>query len=97
MLRKAAIILQEIFDGYEIYRAGGDEFTIIGSGCTEDEFERKVRALREINRESGDICFAVGSYFPASACDIRDAMHIADENMYKDKESYYSTYPERKR
>ncbi|MBQ4486732.1 MAG: hypothetical protein II936_06980 [Oscillospiraceae bacterium] len=29
--------------------------------------------------------------------DIRKAMHIADEQMYLDKERYYKRFPERKR
>jgi len=28
--------------------------------------------------------------------DIRDAMRVADEEMYKDKERYYKEHPERK-
>ena len=30
-----------------------------------------------------------------SGCDIRDAMRIADENMYKDKDLYYEKHPKR--
>ena len=37
-----------------------------------------------------------GGSYGLSGMDIRDAMRIADEEMYKDKEKYYFEHPERK-
>ena len=96
LLKKAAILLQEVFDGDDIYRAGGDEFTIILGGCEEADFNSKVAHLKEISQDPDNVCFAVGSCFVASGCDIRDALRLADEAMYGDKMAYYETYPERK-
>ena len=43
-----------------------------------------------------NVCFSFGYCFNDSDIDIRDAMRIADEEMYKDKAKYYSEHPERK-
>jgi len=96
LLKKAAIILEEVFDTGDVYRAGGDEFMIIIEGCGKDELERKVDDLRLRTVDNEEVSFAVGSYYIDSGCDIRLAMHCADENMYKDKERYYSENPDKK-
>ena len=96
LLKKAAIILQEVFSGDEIFRAGGDEFMMIVSGGSEQEFEQKIRKLREKANDPENVCFAIGSCYDEHGRDIRRAMHIADEQMYRDKEQYYIRYPERK-
>ena len=98
LLKKAAILLQEVLVGDDIYRAGGDEFVAVVRGCSREDFERKVTALKERTRsnEPKDVCLSVGSCYKADGNDIRDAMHIADLEMYKDKEMYYKEHPERK-
>lgn len=95
VLKKAAIMLQEMFENENIYRAGGDEFVILMPNCEKETLEQKVNALRNRRHDEECVSFAVGSYFAESVCDIRDAMHIADENMYADKERYYTEHPER--
>ena len=97
MLKKAAILLQEIFEDNDIYRAGGDEFMVIIKGCTKEAFEEKTKALKHRTNMPGQVSFAVGSYYVTSGCDIRDAMRYADENMYKDKSNYYDEHPEKKK
>lgn len=42
------------------------------------------------------VCFSFGYYFNDNDMDIRDAMRIADEEMYKDKDKYYEEHPERR-
>ena len=96
LLKKAALILQEIFIGDSIYRAGGDEFMIIVSDISESAFSEKISELRTAASDPDSVCFSVGSFYNSSGCDIRDAMRTADEAMYKDKEEYYAKYPERK-
>ncbi len=94
LLKKAALIMQELFDGGDIYRAGGDEFVIFMPDCDSDVFEEKLRELKKRSDGSGNLSFAVGGHHVDTGCDIRDAMRIADENMYKDKELYYSAHPQ---
>lgn len=96
LLKKAALILQEVFVGDSIYRAGGDEFMIIASDISESAFNEKIYDLRKTASDPDSVCFSVGSFYNSTGSDIRDAMRIADEAMYKDKEEYYAKYPERK-
>ena len=60
------------------------------------DIEEKIRKLREKANDPENVCFAIGSCYDEHGRDIRRAMHIADEQMYKDKEQYYIRYPERK-
>ncbi len=96
LLKKAAILLQEIFSDDDIFRAGGDEFMVIVSDCTRDRFEHKVALLKERSSDPENVCFAIGSFYDDSGCDIRNAMHKADEDMYRDKDEFYKKHPERK-
>jgi diguanylate cyclase (GGDEF)-like protein len=92
LLKNAALILQKIFVGNEIYRAGGDEFMIIAIGITEEELERRVRLLQM----HPAVSFAVGSYYEQEGRNIRKAMRMADEKMYEDKARFYRLHPERR-
>ena len=96
LIKKAALLLQEIFIGDEIYRAGGDEFMVIVSDCSEEEFSRKVLMLRQRASDPDKVCFSVGCFYNDLKSSITDAMRIADEAMYKDKERYYAEHPERR-
>ena len=44
--------------------------------------------------ESENVRLAIGTCFEDKQTDVRDAMHIADESMYKDKDDYYVQHPE---
>lgn len=94
LLKKAAILLQEILQGDSIYRAGGDEFMAIVSGCDREAFGEKVQTLKERSAAPDQVCFAIGSFFNDRCCDIRDAMRQADENMYRHKDAFYQLHPE---
>ncbi len=94
LLKNAALILQKIFVGNEIYRSGGDEFMILAVDISEAELDRRVDRLRR-QSVSGTVSFAVGSAFDADGTDIRRAMRLADERMYEDKALYYRLHPDR--
>ena len=96
LLRKAGLVLQEVFPDDEVYRAGGDEFMVIVFKPTKEQFDKKVEELRKMASDPDNVCFSVGSIFNDTNMDIRDAMKYADEAMYKDKEEYYTAHPERK-
>jgi diguanylate cyclase (GGDEF)-like protein len=95
LLKKAGLILQEIFVDDDVYRAGGDEFMVIVSGDRES-FDKKIAELRARASDPDNVCLSFGYYFNDTDMDIRDAMRIADEEMYKDKEKYYEEHPERR-
>ena len=97
LLKKAGILLQEIFVKDEIYRAGGDEYVVIVTDCSEEAFNKKVQALRSHMDMSNDVSLAVGCHYVSSGCDIRTAMRMADENMYTYKKEYYRKHPKNDR
>ena len=97
LLKKAALLLQELFAEDDIYRAGGDEFVVIVTGCTKEALEKRVQVLKERSDVPEGVCFAVGGYYVESGCDIRKAMQLADENMYRDKDDFYRRHPENDR
>ena len=96
LIKKAAMLLTEVFKGYDIYRAGGDEFLVIAAHCTEQSFAAKVDTLRARAADPDDVSFSVGSVFNSAGIDIRDILKTADDAMYADKERYYEKWPERK-
>ena len=96
LIKKAGLVLQEVFVDDLIYRAGGDEFMVILPGCDKETFAAKISKLRSVASDPDSVCFSVGYYYNDSGEDIRDAMRIADEEMYKDKDKYYSDHPDRK-
>ena len=90
LIRSAAGVLCSVFDVEEIFRAGGDEFTVIVVGTTSEEMEEKMRQIREC---SGDrVKLAVGYHVEDDCRNVRLALHIADEKMYEDKRRYYELH-----
>lgn len=94
LIRSAAEKLRIRCTNAEIFRAGGDEFMIIVNDTDRENFDKMVEDLRV---PADGVYLAVGSYFNSEKLDIRTAMHIADEQMYIDKERYYKQFPERRR
>jgi diguanylate cyclase (GGDEF)-like protein len=96
LLKKAALILQEIFVDEDIYRAGGDEFLIITAGCDQQQFDKKIELLRKKASDPDNVSFSIGVCYGDHGCDVRDAMGVADGKMYDDKQHFYVLHPERK-
>ncbi|MEE3399395.1 MAG: GGDEF domain-containing protein, partial [Eubacterium sp.] len=96
LLKEAANLLKDVFDVGNIYRAGGDEFTIILQGITEDELGQKVEKIRELSEKHKSVSFAVGSCYVEDKKDIKTALRLADERMYDDKRLYYERINEPK-
>ena len=84
LIKNAAFILQEIFIGQDVYRAGGDEFTVFISGMSDDEFEKKIAKLKSYADSPEGVKFAVGYCSDEGRHDVRFAMATADERMYFD-------------
>ena len=96
LLKNAACALEEVFDSSDIYRAGGDEFTVIVMGITEEELEEDVKKIREAS-DKYEVSLAIGASFESDKKNIRTALRLADERMYEDKKRYYELHPEKKR
>jgi diguanylate cyclase (GGDEF)-like protein len=97
LLKNAAKALQEVFDDEHIFRAGGDEFSIIYSGATEEEMAGKIEKLREVSSKYDKVIFAIGGCVQKDCRDVRTALRVADERMYEDKNAYYEKNPELRR
>ncbi len=96
LLVYSAALLKEIFTDDKIYRAGGDEFVII-SFDSKKRFEEKIEETRKRASDPEWMYFAIGYYHDESSGNLRLAMRYADEAMYKDKNSFYEKYPEKRR
>ncbi|MCR4757469.1 MAG: GGDEF domain-containing protein [Butyrivibrio sp.] len=96
LLVNAAEVLKEVFSDDKIYRAGGDEFTII-SFSSEEAFLEKIKLLREKASDPNWLHFAIGHYHDATSGNLRLAMRYADEQMYIDKDKFYKEHPEKRR
>ncbi|MCR5277855.1 MAG: GGDEF domain-containing protein [Lachnospiraceae bacterium] len=97
LLKDAAAALRDVFDEECIFRAGGDEFSIIILGLTEEKMNLDIDNLRKVSEKYDRLSFAVGGAIQKSGRDVRTALRMADERMYEDKKKYYEKYPERKR
>lgn len=97
LLTRAAALLKIAFGDYEIYRAGGDEFVIFCPGITEEKMGQLVSQLRGLSDNTTDVSFSVGMVFCGGDYNLQQALQIADQRMYADKEEYYRKHPERDR
>ncbi len=96
LLKNAAVTLQRCFAGYEVYRAGGDEFMIIIPDLSETELSCLVERLHDLASKPDCVSFAVG-YCLDTADHIQESIRLADERMYADKKAFYEKYPDQKR
>jgi diguanylate cyclase (GGDEF)-like protein len=94
LLKSAAAVLKATFEDEDIFRVGGDEFLILVTGKDKSEFEKLVQKLRDNVAASKTVSLALGTFFGDASMDIRNAMHLADERMYEDKEEYYRQHPD---
>ena len=97
LLKDAAKALNDVFDQDCIYRAGGDEFTVILRGVSAEELDAKVAKLRAYSSKYPNLSFAIGRHMEEDEKDIRTALRLADQNMYADKRKFYEEHPERTR
>ncbi len=87
LLKNAATLLKKCFYDCEIYRAGGDEFMMIAVNFPESELMRRVQMLHD----DTSVSFAVG-FCTDTVGNLRQAMRLADERMYADKEAFYQKH-----
>lgn len=94
MLKNAADILRKVFKEQEIFRAAGDEFSVIVQDITEEELKEKIGQIRSLCERSGNVLFALGGAVESDSRNVRVALRRADENMNESKRSYYEGHPE---
>lgn len=94
LLKDAAKALEEVFPSECIFRAGGDEFTVILVGTTEEELQAKADQLREVSKKYNHVTFAIGYCVENDYQKVRQALKCADQKMYADKRAFYEQHPE---
>jgi diguanylate cyclase (GGDEF)-like protein len=97
LIKNGANLLQNVFVGDEIYRAGGDEFMVLLSFTTEDKIVEKINKTKKLSRHYENVSFAIGYCYQNDLGDITQVLKMADERMYDDKAKYYRDHPELKR
>ncbi len=95
LLKNAANILREVFDEESIFRAGGDEFSMIVTDITQEELDERIEKIRDLCERNGKVMFALGGAVETDSRNVRMALRRADENMYEDKRIFYEHNPER--
>lgn len=97
-IKTIASIVHECFESDDVFRIGGDEFSIICKNRTKEYIEDCITRVNEelanlvIKCPKGDITdpqISVGMAFSDDVINIHDLTVLADEEMYKDKERYY--------
>ena len=97
LLKNAAIILQSVFSGDEIFRTGGDEFLVLLQETDEADMRRRIADIRKKSELFSNVSFAAGYCLLTSRTGFRKALAEADAGMYEDKKNCYRMHPELKR
>jgi diguanylate cyclase (GGDEF)-like protein len=93
LIRAANRVLHSVFHDEEIFRAGGDEFTVIVLDATPGEMADKARMVRENASQEARVSFSLGYHVEEDCRNVRNALRKADEKMYEDKRAYYRVHP----
>ena len=93
LLKDAAKAMEEVFPADTIFRAGGDEYTVIMLGVSQDDLNEATKKLREVSGKYERVSFAIGSCVEPDSHNVREALKIADQRMYEDKREYYVRHP----
>lgn len=89
ILLKATETIRGVFGQGNIYRMGGDEFTLLISGISEAEFERGAQALKNLLAAQDDFHLSVGYQWASSCGQVHRLAFLADEMMNDDKKAFY--------
>ncbi len=89
LILRACESLRRVFEGYEKFRIGGDEFLVLCPGMEEAELEKKVEALKKDMQENS-VTMAVGAVWQKEGKKNIDRLLTESERlMYEDKSAYY--------
>ncbi len=89
LILSACESLRRVFNGYELFRIGGDEFLALCLGIEEKEFKEKVQELKK-DIEENVITMAAGAVWQKKGKKNIDRLLLKSEKlMYEDKLAYY--------
>lgn len=91
-------VLKEIFENFNIYRVGGDEFIVIIEEKL-DESKDLINKVTDSLKENDIVSVSKGfaSFVPYYDMRYKDVFQRADQTMYEDKREYYRTHTDRRR
>ena len=83
--------MREVFEGYGLFRIGGDELLVPCPEISEAKLQDKVQKLRETAKKN-DVVLAVGTMWQSKAEeDIDWMLKVSEKRMYEDKAKYYES------
>lgn len=89
LILRACGCLIEVFDGYGIFRMGGDELLVLCPGIAAEDLEERIAKLHTLMEERS-VNMAIGSLWSAQAVTDLDAfLREAEKQMYENKAEYY--------
>ncbi len=88
-IQNTAAVIQKEF-GSHAFRIGGDEFTVILPGISEEDFRAAIDRIASEFKEKG-MSVSIGVSWAGSDNDIEAQLHHADSLMYEDKQKFYSS------
>lgn len=89
--------IKSIFTRTSVYRIGGDEFVIILTNTSRNEFEQKVRRLKQILMEERCSSVSIGTtYEEGDQLNLEQMLENADKKMYVQKQTYYKLQRQQK-
>jgi len=94
LLKEAGKVLKEVFQNDYIYRSSGDEFAIISTTSTEEEFEEKIENLKDLASDPEWLYFTVGYYTDNTDGALHSAMRYANKYEQEFNEEFYYNYPD---
>lgn len=83
-----ARLADSIVPSERVFRVSGDEFLILLTDISREDFEIITNKLRSAVADRGDIA-AMGCSYAAAAGNVRSVVHDAEKEMYADKRRYY--------
>ena len=87
LIKKAAKNISAVFDK-KAFRIGGDEFVVIASNVSYDDFDKEVEQVISLMKKD-EVSISIGRSWSDANVDILSQIHEADEKMYLDKKRYY--------
>lgn len=90
LLTGIAQCLLKVFDGFPVFRIGGDEFVVLCDTISEVCFDRKAAALKQQlkeRQEEGRV--SLGICWSSNVIYIEESVNEAEADMYERKKMYY--------
>ena len=96
MIIDIATALATVFGYQNVYRMGGDEFVIYDFADNERVFLEEIAQVRKYIDKKGRSVSIGHVYCPNGAGDIREIRTQAEEQVYREKRSYYNGHMDRR-